>query len=159
MPTRASGGLLAVGLVVLVLVGLIVGPAGAQDTRTTCTRPRNVVDLVFSSARYPNIEAHFRKALDRGWPRILVINRKGADDRRDRLLRDIPTKPGFDRDEYPPAVGRGAGRAGLKRGRNPTGWRASVMYVPSSENQSHGSRLGRLLSPWCNGTRFRYVFA
>ena len=27
--------------------------------------------------------------------------------------------PGLDRDEYPPAVGRGAGRAALKRGSDP----------------------------------------
>jgi hypothetical protein len=113
---------------------------------------------VFSAARYPNIRRHFLSALDRGWPRILVISRRGADARRDRLLEGIPTRRGFDRDEYPPAVGRGAGRAGLKRGRNPTGWRASVRYVPSGENRSHGSRLGDLLSPFCNGTRFRYVF-
>src|SRR4051794_13839298 len=40
-------------------------------------------------------------------PAILVVNRPGKDERRDRLLHDIPTKAGFDRDEYPPAVGRG----------------------------------------------------
>jgi hypothetical protein len=31
----------------------------------------------------------------------------GADER--RVLRDIPTREGFDRDEYPPAVGRVGG--------------------------------------------------
>jgi Deoxyribonuclease NucA/NucB len=84
-----------------------------------------------------------------------VANRPGADKRRDRLLEDIPTKAGFDRDEYPPAVGRGKG---LVRGSDPKGWKADVMYVESSENQSHGASLGRKLRRVCNGTRFRYVF-
>jgi hypothetical protein len=39
----------------------------------------------------------------------------GTDARRDRLLADIPTRSGFDRDEYPPSVGRGKGK-GLERG-------------------------------------------
>lgn len=82
-------------------------------------------------------------------------------ERRDRLLEDIATRPGFDRDEYPPAVGRGRANGdqrGLVRGINPVGWMADVMYVPSSENRSHGSTLGAKLRRFCNRTRFRYVF-
>jgi hypothetical protein len=86
-----------------------------------------------------------------------VLNRRGADERRERLMRDIPTRDGFDRDEYPPAVGRGRG-PGLERGRDPRGWKADVRYVPSSENRSHGASLGNRLADFCNGTRFRYVF-
>ena len=67
------------------------------------------------------------------------------------------TSDGFDRDEYPPAVGRGKGK-GLERGRQPRGWKADVAYVPSSENRSHGSVLGIKLRRFCDGTRFRYVF-
>ena len=66
------------------------------------------------------------------------------------------TKYGFDRDEYPPAVGRGKGK-GLERGRHPRGWKADVRYVPSDENRSHGSVLGIKLRRFCDGARFRYV--
>jgi hypothetical protein len=66
---------------------------------------------VFSAGDYPNIRAHFRAAVARGWPRRHVLHRPGADARRDRLVQDMPTRDGFDRDEYPPAVGRGKGRA------------------------------------------------
>ena len=66
--------------------------------------------------------------------------------------------PGRDRDEYPPAVGRGRGSRALKRGINPIGWMASVRLVPSSENRSHGSTLGVKLRRFCNGQKFRYVF-
>ena len=86
-----------------------------------------------------------------------MLNRRGADARRARLLENYPIRPGFDRDEYPPAVGRGRGR-GLERGRNPRSWMADVRYVPSSENRSHGALLGAGLREFCNGTRFRYVF-
>jgi hypothetical protein len=103
------------------------------------------------------VRRHFRGALRRGWPRRLVVNRRGAEARRERALRDIPTREGYDRDEYPPAVGRGRGR-GLERGRNPRGWKTDVRYVPSGENRSHGATLGNRLERFCNGTRFRYVF-
>ena len=113
--------------------------------------------LTFSSAKYPNILAHVRAAIGKGWPKVLTINRDGADQRRDRLLQGIPTRPGFDRDEYPPAVARGTGAA--TRGTDPTGWMASVKYVPNSENRSHGATMGAALRKFCNGVRFRYAFS
>ena len=122
-----------------------------------CTKPSAVQRISFSASKYPNIRRHFRSALARGWARTLVLNRSGADARRDRLLRDVPTRSGFDRDEYPPAVGRGRG-SGLVGGSAPRGWKADVRYVESSENRSHGSSLGGKLRRFCNGTRFRYVF-
>ena len=118
--------------------------------------------LVFSRAKYPNIRRHFIAAVKKGWPRVMVVNRKGADDRRDRLLEDVPTRPGFDRDEYPAAVGRGKPNGdlgGLVRGINPVGWMADVAYVPGRENRSQGSSLGAKLRGFCDGTRFEYAFA
>ena len=131
----------------------VAGGAAADG----CSRPRGVQNISFSATKYPHIRRHYLRALQRGWPRRLVINRSRADARRDRLLRNRPTRPGLDRDEYPPAIGRGRGK-GLRRGRNPRGWKASVRYVPSSENRSHGATLGIKLRRFCNGTRFRYVF-
>jgi hypothetical protein len=132
-------------------------PAPANPTPTTsCTKPSSVQNITFSSPKYPTIRQHFLKALRKGWPRILVVNRPGADARRTRLLEDVPTRAGQDRDEYPPAVARGKGFH--IRGINPRGWMADVAYVPSSENRSHGSTMGTKLRRFCNGTKFRYVF-
>ena len=138
-------------------LALLVGFPGAAPARPasqaaappkrSCSTPSAVQRISFSAAKYPNIRSHFRAALRRGWPRTLVLNRPGADARRDQLLEDIPTRAGFDRDEYPPAVGRGRGR-----------WRADVRYVESSQNRSHGASLGGQLRRLCDGTRFRYVF-
>lgn len=142
--------------------GQAAGPSSGEGgerpaTTSRCTRRGGLVRLSFSATAYPNVRRHFRRAVADGWPRSLVLSRPSADARRARLFRDVPTRQGFDRDEYPPAVGRGRGR-GLTRGKHPRGWRADVAYVPSSENRSHGSRLGAKLRRFCNGTQFRYVF-
>jgi hypothetical protein len=138
--------------------------ASPPPASSGCVRPSSVQRLVFSSSKYPNIKAHTLAAIRDGWPRILVVNRPGADERRDRLLAEsgLPPRADQDRDEYPPAVGRGRAngrRRGLVRGINPIGWMASVMYIPDRENQSHGSSLGLKLRRFCNGVRFRYVFS
>ena len=137
-------------------------PPPPPAVKSSCTRTRGVVRLTFSATKYPNIRRHTVAAIAKGWPRVMVVNRPGADQRRDRLLEPIPTRPGFDRDEYPAAVGRGRANGdqrGLVRGINPIGWKADVAYVPSGENRSHGSSLGAKLRRFCNGTRFRYAFS
>ncbi|MGI8728737.1 MAG: hypothetical protein ACR2LK_01840 [Solirubrobacteraceae bacterium] len=136
-------------------------PAGSYHGLVQSSLDGAAAALHFSAAKYPNIRSHALAAIAKGWPRVLVLNRLRADDRRDRLLEGMPTKAGFDRDEYPPAVGRGrpnGKQKGLVRGINPLGWMADVMYVPSSENRSHGSSMGAKLRRLCNGTRFRYDF-
>lgn len=89
-----------------------------------------------------------------------MLNRPGADARRDRLLMPFAPGVGFDRDEYPPerwVAAAAMGQRGLAAGTNPIGWMADVMYVQGSEHRSHGSSLGALLRGLCNGARFRYV--
>lgn len=133
-------------------------PPPPPATSATCKRPKAVQRITFSKTKYPNIRAHYVRAVNRHWPRIQVVNRKGTTQRRAKLLEGIPTKEGFDRDEYPAAVGRGRGSNALKRGIDPIGWKADVEYVPSGENRSHGSKLGAKLKRFCNGVRFRYIF-
>ena len=134
---------LAIALVSLAFAGCeaeqVASPSG------DCARPEGVANISFSATKYPNIRRHFRRAVRDGWPRVLVLRRQGADGRRDDLLAAYPTREGFDRDEYPPAVGRRDADA-------------HVAYVPSSENRSHGATLGIKLRRFCDGTRFRYVF-
>ena len=86
-----------------------------------------------------------------------MLNRPGADARRDRLLAGIPTRPGMDRDEYPPAVGRGRGAAPCAR-LEPARLAGRRRLRPGRENRSHGSTMGIKLRRFCDGTRFRYVF-
>jgi hypothetical protein len=131
--------------IALVFAGCEPVPEQAAAPERDCVRPSGVADIGFSATKYPNIRRHFRRAVRAGWPRVLVLRRGGADERRDDLLDAYPTREGYDRDEYPPAVGR--------RGSD-----AHVAYVPSSENRSHGATMGIKLRRFCDGTRFRYVF-
>ena len=127
-----------------VTVGIEPTPT-ARTTVRACVTPEGIAKITFSKTKYPNIRRHYEAAVREGWPRVLTLNREGADRRRDRLLAGRATRAGMDRDEYPPAVARGS-------------YRADVDYVPSSENRSHGSVLGLKLRRYCDGTRFRYVF-
>ena len=132
--------------------------AAPNNPEAGCAKPSGIQQIGFSATKYPNIRRHFLDAVHQGWPSILVIDRTGASSRRDRLLSGVATKAGYDRDEYPPAVGRGRGSSGLTRGANPVGWMASVELVPSGENRSHGSVMGIKLRRFCSGTRFSYSF-
>jgi hypothetical protein len=120
-------------------------PTSTPTPSRSCVSLKGVANISFSKTKYPNIRRHYEAAVAEGWPRVLVLNRSGADTRRSRLLRRIATRSGMDRDEYPPAFARGS-------------YRADVAYVPSSENRSHGARMGIKLRRYCEGTRFRYVF-
>jgi hypothetical protein len=118
--------------------------SGASKTQG-CRRPTRPVKIVYSRREYPNITRHIEDSIAKGYPRVLRINRIGTSERRDKLLAGIPTRPGMDRDEYPPAVGR----------RSPT--HASVAYVPSAENRSAGSVLGSRLGRYCDRVRFTFT--
>lgn len=111
----------------------------------SCTRPGSLVKVKLSRTKHRAVWLHVRKAVRKGWPRVMRINRRGAEKRRNRLLRGIPTKPGFDRDEYPMAMAR-------------RGWRASVAYVPFRQNRSAGAIVGNALRGLCDGVRFALVF-
>ena len=75
-----------------------------------CTKPSAVQRISFSAAASTPTSAGISAPRSRAGGRARSCSiRPGADARRDRLLRGVPTRPGFDRDEYPPAVGRGRG--------------------------------------------------
>jgi hypothetical protein len=65
----------------------------------------------------------------KGQPRVPHVRRYEATANRRASLRGIPTKPGYDRDEYPPAMSDEGGKG------------ADVRYVVSADNQSAGSVL------------------
>src|SRR4051812_46554949 len=119
-------------------------------------RADKVQPIGFSKTKYPTSASTSLLPSPKAGPRILVLNRPRASARRVRLLAGVPTRDGYDRDEYPPALARGRGFH--IRGADPRGWKADVAYVPSSENRSHGSTMGIKLKRFCNGTKFRYIF-
>lgn len=101
-----------------------------------------VVNLSYQ--KYPHILTHAWDAIDKGKPRQLHIDRGDADLHRSESLKGIPTKHGYDRDEFPPAMSSEGG----------TG--ADVRYVKSAENRGSGEVVGHALSKYPDGTCFEY---
>ena len=127
------------GLLTLALAGLVLSmfadglrshrlraDAPAVSAERGCRRADRVVKVRLSARRWPAIADHVAD-VDQRFPRVLHLDRAGADANREASLRDVPTRPGFDRDEYPPAASREGGAG------------ADVRYVVSSENRSAGS--------------------
>jgi Deoxyribonuclease NucA/NucB len=110
---------------------------------SACRRVRRVVVVRIAARRYPHTADHILDAIAAGKPRLLRLDRAGADANREEALQGIPTRDGYDRDEYPPAVSREGGRG------------ADVRYVPSADNRGAGAILGERLERYCDGQRFR----
>lgn len=119
---------------------------GTSADPAQCIRENRTVTISFSKTKYRNIRAHWLEAIANGSARTLTIHRKGAAQRRSRVLRNTPTRRGYDRDEYPPAMARSNNR------------RVSIRHVPSSENRSHGASMGVKLRRWCSGQKFRVTW-
>ncbi|NEW05967.1 sporulation protein [Paenibacillus sp. SYP-B3998] len=100
--------------------------------------------ITFPLSRYPLTGAHMRDAIAAGHSSICTIDREGAAENRKEALRGIPTKPGYDRDEWPMAMCQEGGRG------------ADVRYVPFSDNRGAGSWVGHQLTRYSNGTRIKF---
>lgn len=103
------------------------------------------VTLNFPTDKYPETSAHIKAAIAKGESGICTIDRAGADENRGESLKGIPTKEGYDRDEWPMAM-CAEGGAG-----------ADVEYVESSDNRGSGSWVGNQLEAYTDGTRVLFV--
>lgn len=120
-----------------------------NGTKRTITINSKIVayDIVlnFPVDRYPQTAAHIKAAIARGESSICTIDRGGADENREESLAGIPTKDGFDRDEWPMALCSEGGKG------------TDVAYVESSDNRGSGSWIGNQLQRYPNGTRVLFV--
>ncbi|MEV4418823.1 hypothetical protein AB0L40_02470 [Patulibacter sp. NPDC049589] len=121
------------------------GAGGVDEDPAGCTVVPRTVDIGISGTRYPEVRRHWERAIREGQPRVLTVRRAGAAVRRTELLRGIPTRPGEDRDEYPPAMARDRVSA-------------SVAYVDAAQNRGAGTVQGVKLRRYCSGQRFRVVW-
>lgn len=146
MKTRNEVGVVIALVLVIVaaafMFGLLAGPSGAQGCRTVTGPGDSGVFVNLNNETSSETIVHTKAAIVAGQPRLLHWDPADADAHRRASLRGIPTRPGFDRDEYPPASSLEGGAG------------ADVRYVPSSDNRSAGSRLGRVMSGYCAGQAF-----
>ncbi|AFH65558.1 sporulation protein [Paenibacillus mucilaginosus K02] len=103
--------------------------------------------LYFPFNKYPYTGDHIRDAIAAGHPDVCTIDRDGADENRAESLQGIPTKTGYDRDEWPMAMCEEGGAG------------ADVRYVPYSDNRGSGSWVGNQLSVYPDGTRIKFIMS
>jgi hypothetical protein len=125
------------------------GDGTAQTREPGCRGHVATVDV--SQGKYPAIAAHIHSAQAHGQPRVMVVNRAGAKQRRDRLLKwwqvrhPQPKGDGLDLDEQSPAMARAT-------------WKADVRPVPQDENRAQGASMGGQLRGVPDGGCFRWRF-
>jgi hypothetical protein len=150
MPRRSW---LAAVLILAALAVAMVAVARGQTPAPACTRLALPVVVNLDDVKHAHLIAHEREAIAKGQPRTLTLERDNAAGRRAQDLRGIPTRPGFDRDEWPIAASEEAGL-------HSDGSRADVAYVASAENRSGGAALAHAFAhggvdggPLCDGQR------
>lgn len=103
------------------------------------------VVIHFPDDKYPETAAHVQEAINNGESAVCTIDRDGADENREESLDGIPTKKGYDRDEWPMAMCAEGG----------TG--ADIEYITPSDNRGAGSWVGNQLEGYADGTRVFFV--
>ncbi|TBL70438.1 NucA/NucB deoxyribonuclease domain-containing protein [Paenibacillus thalictri] len=101
--------------------------------------------LIFPSDRYPETAAHIKDAIENGESSICTIDRKAADEHRKQSLKNVPTKKGYDRDEWPMAMCREGGA------------NADIRYVSPADNRGAGSWVSNQLEKYPDGTKVKIV--
>jgi hypothetical protein len=104
-----------------------------------------VVKLMFPVDKYPETGEHIKEAISAGESAICTIDRDEADEHRKESLKGVPTKQGYDRDEWPMAMCKEGG----------TG--ANIKYVTPADNRGAGSWVSNQLEKYSNGTRIEFV--
>lgn len=122
---------------------------GTTQTVRITARPDEKYDIVleFPADKYPTVAAHIASAILAGESAVCTIDRDGADRRREASLAGIPTRDGYDRDEWPMAMCKEGGAG------------ASVAYIDPAENRGAGGWVGNALEKYPDGTRVKFIVA
>lgn len=122
------------------IVGFLIGQAIMAHVVPAQSCERTIAPIVVDQD--DGVIAHAQAAIRQGAPVELILERTGAAQRRKASLRGIKTRPGFDRDEYPPAISAQGGAG------------ADVLLIPRSSNRAQGASMRAQLAPYCNGQHF-----
>lgn len=129
----------AIGAGTAILVGVVAGQA--IPVQRLC-RTNRVWCL--DAARSPEAAANAAEARHRLWG-VLAVDRANTAARRSEALHGVPTRPGLDRDEFPPAVTRQGGAG------------ARVAHINPGDNRAAGASLRNAISGLDDGQRFLYL--
>jgi hypothetical protein len=106
----------------------------------------DIIQLDFPADRYPETAKHIQDAIANGESAICTIDREQAEENRRLSLKGIPTKKGYDRDEWPMAMCKEGG----------TG--ADIEYISPSDNRGAGSWVGNQLEGYADGVQVQFMF-
>ncbi|MFP5281793.1 NucA/NucB deoxyribonuclease domain-containing protein, partial [Bacillus safensis] len=95
--------------------------------------------------KYPETARHIKNAIEKGASAVCTIDREGADENREESLKNIPTKRGYDRDEFPMAMCEEGGAG------------ADIEYISPADNRGAGSWVSHQLSEYEDGTVVLFV--
>jgi len=126
---------------------LTESPSVPNNELTLDTTTNSTYDVVidFPEEKYPETAKHIQNAIAKGESPICTVDRDGADENRKQSLSGVPTKSGFDRDEWPMAM-CAEGGAG-----------ADIAYITPEDNRGAGSWVGNELENYPDGTRVLFV--
>lgn len=136
--------LLSLITALLIVAGFLLFKLVPEET-TPVNNGGIVHTIVFPSDRYPETAKHIKEAIASGESAICTIDRDGADENRKESLKGIPTKRGYDRDEWPMAMCAEGG----------TG--AHIEYISPSDNRGAGSWISNQLEDFPDGTKVEIV--
>ncbi|MHA6530247.1 NucA/NucB deoxyribonuclease domain-containing protein [Paenibacillus sp. BAC0078] len=119
---------------------------GPSPTGQPSTGSSDVVQLDFPSDRYPETAKHIQDAIRSGESAVCTIDRKEAEENRKESLKGVPTKKGYDRDEWPMAMCEEGGAG------------ADIEFITPSDNRGAGSWVGNQLEELPDGTRVEFMF-
>ena len=105
----------------------------------------DAVEVKIDKNRHPESAQHAEDAINSGHPDELTIDRSGAQSNRRDALDGTETRPGKDRDEYPPSMFEEGGEG------------ASVRHIDPSDNRGAGSCIGHQCRPLPDGTKVKIV--
>ncbi|MBZ4225874.1 sporulation protein [Bacillus wiedmannii] len=109
---------------------------GSQDIAQVIELPSN---------KYPETAAHIKDAIANGKTDICTIDRDGAAERRKQSLANVPTKKGYDRDEYPMAMCKEGGKG------------ADIRHIKPADNRGAGSYIGNKVEKLPDGAKVKIV--
>lgn len=132
-------------LIIVILLAL-AGYWFEENGITTPPTDSKVIQLYFPSDRYPETAKHIQDAIAKGESATCTINRELAEENRKESLKGIPTKKGYDRDEWPMAMCEEGGKG------------ADIEYITPSDNRGAGSWVGNQLEDYADGTRVEFMF-
>ncbi|MEC0385658.1 NucA/NucB deoxyribonuclease domain-containing protein [Bacillus velezensis] len=123
------------------LLNDLFGSSKNEKVNQGTTQENYDYKISFPSSRYPETAKHIEDAIANGASKICTIDREGAEENRKESLKDVPTRQGFDRDEYPMAM-CSEGGAG-----------ADIEYISPKDNRGAGSWVSHELHDMPDGAK------